>query len=426
MSQFLFLLGGIASALVVAFLYITLAANAEANRQDKVMSVPPMVPDLGAFLRALHGATGGRVVEGNAVEVFQNGDEIFPPMLTAIRESVSTIHFSTYVYWAGAVPRQFAKALSDAAQRGVIVRVVLDSEGTEPMPHDLVDQMSDAGCKVTWFRRAQWFDWLKYNHRSHRRLLVVDGKIGFTGGVGIADEWTGNAQGPAHWRDTHVRLTGPIVASLQSAFTDNWNQSTEELLLHARDFPLLEPTGNIPICSVLSTPANGASDAQRVMAALIAGATRTLYISNAYFVPTPNFIDALNAAKDRGVDVRILIPGPYHDMKMVQRASRHTWSRLIEHGVAIYEYQPTMMHAKTVVADGELFLVGSINFDPRSFALNSEYGVIIVDRALAADRMRSFEADLERATRVTPAALASFGIANRAVDKICYWARAQL
>ena len=426
MTQFLFLVGGIVGALAAAFLYITLAANAEANHQDRVMSVPRIAPELDAFLRAVHGATGERVVEGNTVEVFENGDEIFPPMLAAIRESQSTIHFSTFVYWAGGVPREFANALSAAAQRGVMVRLVLDSEGTDPMPRELVDQLLAAGCKVTWFRRAQWFDWMKYNHRTHRRLLVVDGKIGFTGGVGIADEWSGHAQSPSHWRDTHVRLTGPIVAALQSAFTDNWNQSTEELLLNARDYPKLAPTGDVPICPVISTPASGSSAAQRVMAALIAGSTRTLYISNAYFVPPPAFIDALCAASDRGVDVRVLVPGPYHDEKVVQRASRHSWPRLVEHGVGIYEYQPTMMHAKTVVADGELFLVGSINFDPRSFALNAEFGVVVVSQALAAGRMRSFEADLERSTRVTAATLASFGTVNRAVDALCYWARAQL
>jgi cardiolipin synthase len=426
MSQFLFLLAGIVGALLLAFAYITIAANVEANHQDRVVSLPLIGRDLDAFLRALHGAAGDSVVDGNTVEVFQNGDEIFPPMLAAIHESQSTIHFSTFVYWAGAVPKEFAQALSDAAQRGVMVRLVLDSEGTEPMPRELVDQMVAAGCKVTWFRRAQWYDWMKYNHRTHRRLLVVDGTIGFTGGVGIADEWTGHAQSPEHWRDTHVRLTGPIVAALQSAFTDNWNQSTEELLLDARDYPKLAATGNVPICPVISTPAGGSSEAQRVMAALISGSTRTLYISNAYFVPPPAFVDALCAAKDRGVDVRVLIPGPYHDEKAVQRASRHTWPRLVEHGVGIYEYQTTMMHAKTVVVDGELFLVGSINFDPRSFALNAEFGVVIVSRDLAADRMRSFEKDLERATRVTPETIASFGIANRALDGLCYWARAQL
>jgi cardiolipin synthase len=160
------------------------------------------------------------------------------------------------------------------------------------------------------------------------------------------------------------------------------------------------------------------------MGALIAGSTRTLYISNAYFVPSPSFIDALCAASDRGVDVRVLVPGPYHDMKLVRRASRHVWPRLIEHGVGIYEYQPTMMHAKTVVADGELLLVGSINFDPRSFTLNTEFGVVIVSRRLAADAMRTFEADMERSIRVIPAAFAH-GLVNRAVDAACYWARAQ-
>jgi len=420
------MLGGIIVALLVAFVYITLAANAEAGHQDRVMSVPPIEPELDAFLRALQGAAGASVVEGNQVELFQNGDEIFPPMLAAIHASQSTIHFSTYVYWAGAVPREFAKALSDAAQRGVMVRLVLDSEGTEAMPIELVNQMCAAGCKVTWFRRMQWFDWMKYNHRSHRRLLIVDGTIGFTGGVGIADEWAGHAQSPSHWRDTHVRLTGPIVAALQSAFTDNWNQSTEELLLHARDFPLIKPAGEVPVCAVLSAPANGASEAQRVMAALIAGSTRTLSISNAYFVPTPSFIEALCAASDRGVEVRILVPGPCHDQKIVRRASRHIWQPLVAHGVGIYEYQPTMMHAKTVVADGALLLVGSINFDPRSFSLNSEFGVVIVSRSLAAEAMRTFEADIERSIRVLPATIASRGLANRAVDAMCYWARAQL
>ena len=426
MTHFLYLLGGVVGALVVAFVYITLAANAEANHQDRVVSVPLIEPELETFLRVLQGAAGDCVVEGNEVEIFRNGDEIFPPMLAAIRESRSTIHLATYIYWAGVVPREFAKALSEAAQRGVMVRLVLDSEGAEPMPRELVKQMCDAGCKVTWFRRLQWFDWMKYNHRSHRRLLIVDGAIGFTGGVGIADEWTGHAQSPSHWRDTHVRLKGPVVSALQSAFTDSWNQSTEELLLDARDFPPLPRTGDVPVCAVLSTPASGASEAQRVMAALIAGSTRTLYISNSYFVPTPSFIDALCAARDRGVDVRILVPGPYHDQKLVQRASRHGWPRLVEHGVGIYEYQPTMMHAKTLVADGELVLVGSINFDPRSFALNSEFGVVLVSRRLAADSVRSFEADCARSIRVLPATIASRGIVNSALDAICYWARAQL
>ena len=426
MSTLLPLLGGIVGALVVVFIYMTVAANVEANRQDRVLRVPEIGTSLDSFLRSLHGAAGECMSTGNTVDLYQNGDEIFPPMLAAIHASRSTIHFSTYVYWAGAIPETFARALSDAALRGVVVRIVLDSEGTEPMPKGLVEQMRQAGCTVAWFRRMRWFDWMKYNHRTHRRLLIIDGTVAFTGGVGIADEWAGHAQGPANWRDTHARLTGPIVASLQGAFTDNWNQCTNELLLDERDYPTLVPTGDVPVCAVVSTPANGASEAQRVMAACVAGSTRSLHVSNAYFVPPTAFIDALCAASERGVDVEILVPGPHHDQKIVQRASRHTWPRLVRSGVRIYEFQPTMMHAKSVITDGELLLVGSINFDPRSFALNAECGVVIVSRRLAAEAEGFFQADIARSQLVTLEQLSTLGIGNRLADKICYWARAQL
>jgi cardiolipin synthase len=425
-SHLPFLLGGVGAAMIVAVVYIIVAANAEANHQDRVMSVPPIGRALEMFVRSLHGAAGEPLSRGNGVALFQNGDEIFPAMLEAIHGSRSTIHFATYVYWAGAVPRTFAAALAAAARRGVMVRVVLDSEGTAPMPHELVKQMRAAGCHVALFRRMRWFDWMKYNHRSHRRLLIVDGTVGFTGGVGIADEWSGHAESPAHWRDTHVRLTGPVVASLQGAFTDNWNQCTEELLLDARDYPPLEPTGDVAVCAIVSTPANGASEAQRVMAACIAGATRTLHVSNAYFVPTRSFVDALCAASRRGVDVRVLVPGPYHDQKLVQRASRHCWRRLLEAGVRIHEYQPTMMHAKTLLADGELLIVGSINFDPRSFALNAEFGVVIVDRRIAAEAERVFVADLSRSSAVQLDAVVRRGLLTRLADAGCYWLRGQL
>jgi cardiolipin synthase len=421
-----FLVVGVFATLAAVIAYLTLAANAEANHQDRVVTVPPIGEQLDAFLRALHGTAGERVIEGNSVTLLQNGDEVFPPMLAAIRASRQTVHFSTYIYWAGAIPREFTTALCEAAQRGVAVRLVLDSEGTKPMPHEMVHQLQRAGCHLTWFRPFRWYNWAKYSHRTHRRLLIVDGTIGFTGGIGIADEWSGHAEDPAHWRDTHVCVTGPIVAALQGGFIDNWNQSTEQLLLDADGFPPLPPTGNVPICPVRSTPAEGASSAQRVMAALIAGSTRALEISNAYFLPTPAFIDALCAASDRGVAVRVLVPGPYHNKKAVRRASRHTWPRLVRHGVAIYEYQPTMMHAKTVVADGALVMVSSINFDPRSFTLNAEFGAVIVSREFASTALGAFEADIGQSIRVLPAAVASRGSVDRAVDAICYWLRGQL
>ncbi len=426
MTLALILLGGTLCVILAGVAYLTLSVNAEANHQDRVSSVPPVATGLPAFLRSLQGAAGQSLSQGSDVALYQNGDEIFPPMLEAIRTSQQTVHFATYVYWAGAIPDRFAMAFSDAARRGVTVRIILDREGAKRISRTIVRQLREAGCTVAWFRRALWYDWTKYNRRTHRRLLIVDGTIAFTGGVGIADEWSGYAQSPAHWRDTHVRVTGPIVGALQGAFTDSWNQCTDELLLDARDYPELAPTGNIPVCAVVSTPATGASAAQRVYASCVAGAARTLYVTNAYFVPTPAFVDALCAARARGVDVKIIVPGPYHNQPMVRRASRHSWPKLLAGGVAIYEYQPTMIHAKTIVVDGEILLVGSINFDPRSFALNAECGVIIASQPLATHSERVFAADLAVSQKITPDVLTSRSIVTRAGDAVCYWWRAQL
>ena len=420
------LFGGLFVAAIAGAVYLTLAVNAEANHQDRVLSVPFAAADLDGFLRAFQGAAGQSLTSGNDVTVMQNGDAIFPAMMDAIRSARGTIHLATYIYWAGDVPRAFTDALSDAAKRGVVVRIVLDSEGAEFIPKAMVQQMSDAGCTVAWFRRAHWYDWTKYNRRSHRRLLVVDGVVGFTGGVGIADEWSGNAQGPGHWRETHVRVTGPVVAALQAGFADSWNQCTRELLLAGRDYPLLERTGALPIVPIISVPANGASAAQRAYAALVATASRTLRITNAYFVPTPAFIDALCSARARGVDVTVIVPGPYHDQPIVRRASRHSWPKLLAAGVEIHEFQPTMIHAKTMVVDGLLHLVGSINFDPRSFALNSEFGVLIVNEAIAATAESVYAADLARSKRVTMNDVRARGAMARAIDAVCYWLRAQL
>ena len=426
MHFILTVLGGLLVAILAGFAYLTLAVNAEAAHQDRVLSVPPVATDREGFLRAVQGATGQPLSTGNEVVVMQNGDAIFPAMLESIRGARSTVHLATYIYWDGEVPRAFGAALSDAARRGVVVRIVLDSEGAELIPHELVQGMRDAGCTVTWFRRARWYDWTKYNRRSHRRVLIVDGVVAFTGGVGIADEWSGNAQGPKHWRETHARVTGPVVAALQAAFADNWNQSTRELLLAGRDYPPLASTGDTPVCAIVSTPANGASAAQRAYAACIATSTGTLHITNAYFVPTPAFVDALCAARGRGVDVKIIVPGPYHDQPIVRRASRHTWPKLLASGVEIYEYQPTMIHAKTFVVDGVLHLIGSINFDPRSFALNSECGILIVGAKFAAAAEGVFAADLARSRRIEPREVEERGFVTRSVDKIWYWCRAQL
>lgn len=405
---------------------MTLAINADANRQDRVDAAPPIAADPSAFLRALHGAAGEPPSAGNHVELFQNGDEIFPAMFAAIRNSRETVHFSTYVYWAGVIPDQLAALFCETARRGVTVRIVLDSEGADSISHAVVDEMRAAGCYVALFRRINWYAWMRYNRRTHRRLLIVDGAVGFTGGVGIADEWAGHAQGPANWRDTHARISGPAVSSLQAAFADNWNQCTDELLLNARDYPVPEVCGDMEACIVVSSPANGSSAAQRTIAACIAGATRSLHITNAYFVPTPAFVENLCNASERGVDVKIIVPGPYHDIPIVRRASWHVWPTLLARGVQIYEYQPTMIHCKTLTVDGEVSLVSSINFDPRSFALNAECGVVVADPGLATEMERVFAADLERCARIELATVNGRRVFATARDAMYYWIRAQL
>jgi cardiolipin synthase len=254
----------------------------------------------------------------------------------------------------------------------------------------------------------------------------VDGKIAFTGGVGIADEWDGDGDSPTHWRDSHVRILGPAVAAVQSAFVDNWNEATGELPVGENHFPELSPAGDVPVCAVQSNPVNATSSAQRSMAVLIAGSTRRLWITNAYFVPSPPFVQALCAAKSRGVDVKILLPGPYHNQPAVRRASRRTWGSLLEGGAELYEYQPTMIHCKIVIVDSSVTSIGSINFDPRSFALNAEFGVVALDRGLAKQMEDAFVDDLRSARRVTAEDLRQLPVHERILNVFFYWIRAQL
>jgi len=412
-------------ALAIA-VYITVSMNARASREDVIVSMRCAGDGEEEFMLAFTGAAGQHAHRGNAVTVFQNGAEIFPPMLEAIAAARSSVHFATFIYWGGEVPETFATALIAAAGRGVTVRAVLDSDGAAKAPTSLVKRLSEAGCHISWFQREHWYDWERFNHRSHRRLLVVDGTVGFTGGVGIADEWSGNGDSPSHWRDTHVRVVGPAVASLQATFVDSWNNCTRELPLDASHFPLLEPRGETTVCIVQSNPTGGTSGAQRAYAALIAGAKHTLAISNAYFLPSPPFVDALIKAKARGVDVKVIMPGPYHDEPAVRQASRRTWARLLAGGVELYEHQRTMLHSKVVVADDRVTSIGSINFDPRSFSLNTECAAVILDAATAANAMRVFRADLEQSRRVTMDDVRNRGLADRAADSLCYCIRAQL
>jgi cardiolipin synthase len=353
------------------------------------------------FVRSMGVLLGPALVEGNRAETLLNGDEIFPAMLAAIRGAKKTITFETYIYWSGSIGKEFAEALSERARNGVKVHVLLDWIGTQKMDGALLDEMKKSGIEIQKYHPIRWYTLDRINNRTHRKLLVTDGRIGFTGGVGIADDWTGNAQDEAHWRDSHYRVTGPVVAQMQAAFVDNWTKVSGHVLNGDDYFPPLAPAGE-HFGQVFKSSVDGGAESMHLMYLLsIAAAAKSIDLSMAYFVPDELALDALEAALKRGVKVRIILPGKHIDSSFVRRASRSTWGRILRAGAQIHEYQPTMYHCKVFVVDGLWTSVGSTNFDSRSFRLNDEANLNIYDREFAQRQIRDFEADLKRSRAVT-------------------------
>ena len=353
------------------------------------------------FTQAMGVLLGPPLLPGNRVEALQNGDEIFPAMLDAIRAAERTICFETYIYWSGDIGRQFAHALAERARRGVKVHVLLDWVGTGRMDDASLGLMRDAGVEIEKYHKPRWYNLARMNNRTHRKLLVVDGRTGFTGGVGIADEWLGHAQDPSHWRDVHFRVAGPVVAQMQSTFLDNWMQTRGEVLHDEPYFPLLEPAGDQVAQMFRSGPDEGSESVRLMYLLAISAAERSIQLMNSYFVPDTLAIDAFVQARRRGVEVDIIVPGKHIDAHVTRRASRALWEPLLEAGVRIHEYRPTMMHAKVMIVDGVWVSVGSTNFDNRSFRLNDEANLNICDSDLADSLSGMFARDLEHADAIT-------------------------
>ncbi|MEP6656557.1 MAG: cardiolipin synthase [Betaproteobacteria bacterium] len=353
------------------------------------------------FRRAMGVLLGPQIIEGNQVGVLRNGDEIFPDMLGAIRNARSTITFETYIYWSGDIGRAFADALTERARSGVKVHVLLDWLGSSKMDGDLLEAMEKSGVEVKRFHEPRWYSLARLNDRDHRKLLVVDGRIGYTGGVGIADKWNGHGQDADHWRDSHFRVEGPVVAQMQAVFMDNWTKATGTVIHGADYFPPLEPAAGSAAQMFSSSP-NGGSESMHLMYLLaITAAERTIHLSSAYFVPDDLVIDALVAALRRGVKVQIITPGGDIDTEVVRKASRARWGKLLAAGAEISEYQPTMFHCKVLVVDSLLVSVGSTNFDQRSFQLNDEANLNVFDPAFAARQIEVFAQDLRHSRRIT-------------------------
>jgi cardiolipin synthase len=353
------------------------------------------------FRRAMGNLLPPAILGGNRVTALINGREIFPAMLAAIGSARRSITFETFIYWSGEIGRRFADALADRARAGVKVHVLLDWLGSKRMDEAYLRLMQDAGVQVERYHRPHILHIASLNHRTHRKILVIDGRLGFTGGVGIADEWLGDAQDPCHWRDTHFQVEGPVVAELQAAFMDNW-MKTHARVLHGDDyFPPLTPVGSSPAQVFQSSPAEGSESVRLMYLMSIACARRRIRLSSAYFVPDDLSVRAMTDARGRGVEIDIIVPGKHIDTQTVRRASRGRWGPLLRAGVRIHEYQPTMYHTKVMIVDDLFVSVGSTNFDNRSFRLNDEANLNILDAAVAADQERCFQQDLARSRQIT-------------------------
>ena len=388
---------------VIATLSITLIAMnfVSTEKQIKEQVRHEYAIDDPQFQRTISVLLGPPLLGGNKVETLVNGDRIFPPMLAAIRSAQKTITFETYIYWSGEIGKSFADALSERAKSGVKVHVILDWVGSNKMEDSQIEAMRSAGVEVERYHKPKWYTINRLNNRTHRKLLVVDGRVGFTGGVGIADKWSGDAQDPEHWRDTHYRIEGPAVAQMQAAFMDNWTKITGKVLHTPDYFPELAAAGS-QRAQVFQSSIEGGAESMHLMYLLsIAAAKKTIHLSMAYFAPDDPAMEAMKDAMKRGVKLQIILPGPITDAQLVQDASRAKWGELLALGAEIWRYQTTMYHCKVLVVDGVWVSVGSTNFDPRSFRLNDEANLNVYDREVAARQMADFEKDLKNSKRVT-------------------------
>ena len=352
------------------------------------------------FPRAMGILLTPALLPGNRVQALLNGDETFPAMLHAIGGARQTITFETYVFWSGATGKAFADALVERAAHGVKVHILLDWIGGQ-IEDAVIARMREAGIDIRRYNTPRWYNLHRLNNRTHRKLLVIDGSVGFTGGVGIADMWRGHAQDPQHWRDTHFRVEGPVVAQMQSAFVDNWMQATGEVLHGSAYLPALDAVGDESAQMFTSSPGGGGESMQLMYLMSINAAAESIELSASYFVPDNVALEALVAALKRGVRVRIILPGRHMDMAIVRRASRAGWGKLLAAGAEIYEYQPTMYHVKVMTVDALWVSVGSTNFDNRSFSINDEANLNVYDAGFARRQMAVFEADLEQSRRIT-------------------------
>jgi len=402
----------LAAALVLYALgpwYIALVAgalsfvfyNTSADLHPAVYVLQPSFDaDSADFRNTLAGMTGMPLVEGNQITLYNNGDEFYPAMLQDIEAAESSITLEQFIFLDGLVGRRFAEAFAEKAREGVAVKVLVDAIGSSTLGEPILRILEAGGCQLAWFRPIHWYTLNRANLRTHRKSLIVDGRIGYTGGAGLADHWLGTALDASEWRDMEIRVAGPAVAVQQSGFAQNWLLFTGEVLSGPEFFPAPEHAGNLEVQTILSSPSSGANAVATMHNIAIQCARRYLHIANPYFIPGARLIDMLARACQRGVSVKLMVAGRHNDTWWARQNSVRLYGRLLEAGVEIYEFQPTMLHQKTMVVDGVWATVGTANFDNRSFALSEETTVCFHDPALVAQLEATFQADLKSCEKI--------------------------
>jgi cardiolipin synthase A/B len=370
------------------------------------------------FLQTVSGATGMVFVAGNTIELMNNGDEFYPAMLEAINRADASVTIEAYIYLAGDIGLRFARALARRAEAGVSVKILLDAVGSASIGAQILETLEQGGCQLAWYNRIQWYRIGRFNHRTHRKSLIIDGRVGFTGGAGIADVWSGRAQDPRHWRDMQIRVEGPAVVPLQTGFAANWLQTTGELISGHRYYPPTECDGPLSALTVMSSPETGASTVRTMYYLSIVCARKSIYIASPYFVPDATAVETLVDAKRRGVDVRIMVAGAHNDNWLARHNSVMLFGKLLEAGIDVLDYNRTLLHHKTMVVDGVWSTIGTTNFDNRSFAHNEESNVCIYDRTLAHKLQETFVADMKDCEHLSFETWRKRGIWNRAQEVV--------
>jgi len=379
------------------------------------------------FINTVDALFGAPLTAGNRITPLANGDQFFPAMLAALADAQRSITLETFIYWAGDVGEKFSRVIAERAKAGVKCHVLLDWLGSRRFERHLLETMRDAGVSVHFYHPVHWFNLRRMNRRTHRKILVIDGRVGFTGGAGISDEWSGNGLQRDRWRDNHYRVEGPVVAQLQAAFIDNWTQTRPDIL-HGDDyFPwqtneklgLSQAPGTQLAQVFKSSSKEGASSARLLFLYSISVARRSIDVASAYFIPDKQAKDELIKAHRRGVRVRVIVPGFRNDSHIVRKAAQATWGALLQRGIEIYSYQPAMYHNKLLIVDGVWTSVGSANFDPRSFRLNDEVNLNVYDPDFADQMTASFNADLARCEALSYEMWRARGWLETSSDNFC-------